>query len=402
MANWGLRRAGVIGLALLAASCAAKKPPAPPPPVVTVSKPLIKQIVDWDDYVGQFVAVDSVDIRPRVSGYLQTVAFKDGQIVRKGELLFIIDPRPYQAALDQAKGQELHAEAALLNAKTILSRAKTLLAAKAISQQEYDTDDANEKVAEADVVAAKATVKTAALNLSFTRVSAPQSGRISDRRVAPGNLVTADTTVLTNIVNLDPIRFAFTGSEGNYLKYSRENAAGTRTSSRRVANPVEIKLQDEPAYRWKGRMEFVDNSLDTTSGTIRGRAVLPNPNLFLTPGMFGHMRLLGSGAYRGMLIPDEAIQPDQSRQVVYVVDGKGIVRQKVVQLGPLSEGLRVVRGGLELDDEVIISGVQRAHPGKPVNPQQGKITPPSPGEGPDPTAYTTPAAGSATGVEHLR
>jgi RND family efflux transporter MFP subunit len=369
---------------------------------VTVSKPLIKKIVDWDDYVGQFVAVDSVDIRPRVTGYLQTIAFKDGQAVRKGALLFVIDPRPYQAALDQAKGQLLHAQAALLNAKTVLDRAKTLLAAKAISQQEYDTDAANEKVAEADVASAQATVRTNALNLQFTRVTAPLSGRISDRRVAPGNLVTADTTVLTNIVNLDPIRFQFTGSEGNYLKYQRENAEGTRPSSRRLANPVEIKLQDEPDYRWKGRMEFVDNALDAGSGTIRGRAVLPNPNLFLTPGMFGHMRLLGSGAYQGMLIPDEAVTTDQSRQVVYVVDGQGIVRQKLVQLGPLSEGLRVVRSGLAPSDEVIISGVQRAHPGKPVKPKEGQITPPSPGSGPDPAAYMTPPAGSATSADHLR
>jgi RND family efflux transporter MFP subunit len=402
MAASGVKGVGLAGLALLVTSCAAKAPPPPPPPTVEVSKPLQKRIVDWDDYVGQFIAVDSVDIRPRVSGYLQAVGFKDGQIVRKGQLLFVIDPRPYQAAFDQAKGQLLHTQATLLNAKTVLARAKTLLAAKAISQQEYDTDAAAEKQAEADVVSAQASVQTNALNLQFTRVTAPLAGRISDRRVAPGNLVTADTTVLTNIVNLDPIRFSFTGSEGNYLKYQRENANGTRASSRRSANPVEIKLQDEPTYRWKGKMEFVDNALDTSAGTIRGRAVLANPNFFLTPGMFGHMRLLGSGSYQGMLIPDESVITDQSRQVVYIVDPKGTVRQKVVQLGPLSDGLRVVRGGLDPNDQVIISGVQRAHPGKPVRTKQGKITPPSPGEGPDPAAYMTPPAGSATSVEHLR
>ncbi len=401
MSSFALRGVSLAGLAVLVASCAAKAPPTPPPPTVEVSKPLLKQIVDWDDYVGQFVAVDSVDIRPRVTGYLQSVAFKDGQIVRKDQLLFVIDPRPYQAALDQAKGQLLHVQAALLNAKTILARAKTLLAAKAISQQEYDTDSANAAQAQADVASAEATVRTNALNLQFTRVTAPLSGRISDRRVAPGNLVTADTTILTNIVNLDPIRFAFTGSEGNYLKYQRENAAGSRPSSRRQSNPVEIKLQDEPTYRWKGKMEFVDNALDTSAGTIRGRAVLPNPNMFLTPGMFGHMRLLGSGAYQGMLIPDESVVTDQSRQVVYIVDAQNTVRQKVVQLGPLSDGLRVVRGGLDAADEVIVSGIQRAHVGKPVKPKQGKITPPSPGTGPDPAAYMTPAAGSATSVEHL-
>lgn len=402
MARLGSGHVSLVGLALVLASCAAKTPPAPPPPIVEVSKPLIKQIVDWDDYVGQFVAVDLVDIRPRVTGYLQSVNFQDGQTVRKGQLLFVIDPRPYQASLDQAKGQALHAEAALVNARTLFNRAALLLAAKAVSQQEYDTDAANVKQAEADVASAKASVRANALNLEFTRVIAPINGRISDRRVAVGNLITADATILTNIVDLDPIRFAFTGSEGAYLKYGRENAEGSRVSSRRQANPVEIKLQDEPTYRWKGKMEFVDNALDPNSGTIRGRAVLPNHDLFLTPGMFGHMRLLGSGSYRGMLIPDEAVQTDQSRQVVYVVDAKNIVRQKVVTLGPLSDGLRVVRGGLDVSDQVIISGVQRAHPGKPVTPRLGKIIPPAPGSGPDPTAYVTPPASSATGVEHLR
>ena len=366
-------RSGLVGLALMEACCTAKKPPAPPPPTVTVAQPLVRQIVDWDEYVGQFVAVDSVDVRPRVTGYLTQVGFKDGQVVRKGQLLFVIDPRPYQAALDQAKAQAQRAAATLANAKSQAVRGQTLLNAKAISQQDYDTLVAAEKQAEADLAAAQATVRSNALNLEFTHVTAPLGGRISDRRVAPGNLVTADQTVLTNIVNLDPIRFQFEGSEGNYLKYQRENAEGTRTSSRAMANPVEIKLQDEQTYRWKGHMEFVDNTLDTSSGTIRGRAVVANPNSFITPGMFGHMRLLGSGAYRGMLVPDAAVVTDQSRQVAYVVDPKGIVRQKVLTTGPLIDGLRVVRSGLDEGDKVVISGIQRAKAGKPVTPQDGKI-----------------------------
>ena len=228
----------ILSLAVLGfTGCAPKTPPPIPTPTVTVATPLSMDVVDWDDFLGQFVAVDSVDVRPRVSGYLTQVAFKDGEAVRAGQLLFVIDPRPYQAVLDQAKGQQAHAEAALVNAQADAARGQVLLAARAISQQANDLLLATSRTAAADVVSAKAAVAAAALNLTFTRITASMSGRISDRRVAPGNLVTADTTVLTNIVNLDPIRFAFTGSEALYLKYERENAAGTRESSRRAANP---------------------------------------------------------------------------------------------------------------------------------------------------------------------
>jgi RND family efflux transporter MFP subunit len=364
----------ILSLALLGlAACAAKTPPPPPNPAVTVATPLAMDVVDWDDFLGQFVAVDSVDIRPRVSGYLDKVAFKDGDVVRKGQLLFVIDPRPYQAVLDQTKGQEAHAQAALVNAQADAARGQVLLAAHAISQQADDALVAASRTAAADLVSSRAAVAAAALNLAFTRVSAPLSGRISDRRVAPGNLVSADTTVLTNIVNLDPIRFAFTGSEALYLKYERENAAGTRESSRRAANPVEIRLQDEPTYRWKGRMEFVDNALDAGSGTIRGRAVVPNPGGFLTPGMFGHMRLLGSGSYSALLIPDQAIVTDQERQIVYVLGAGNKIQGRSVELGPLSRGLRVVKSGLAADDLVVIDGVQRAQAGHEVDPRRGRI-----------------------------
>jgi RND family efflux transporter MFP subunit len=364
----------ILSLAVVGLSaCAAKTPPPPPPPTVTVATPLSMDVVDWDDFLGQFVAVDSVDIRPRVSGYLQRVAFKDGDMVRAGQLLFVIDPRPYQAVLDQAKGQEAHAEAAQVNAQTEAARGKVLLAAHAISQQAYDLLVATSRTAAADVVTAKANVAAAALNLAFTRITAPLSGRISDRRVAPGNLVTADTTVLTNIVNLDPIRFAFTGSEALYLKYERENAAGTRESSRRTANPVEIRLQDEPTYRWKGRMEFVDNALDASSGTIRGRALVSNPDNFLTPGMFGHLRLLGSGSYSALLIPDQAVVTDQERQVVDVVGKDNIAHAVAVELGPLSRGLRVIRSGLAAGDLIVIDGVQRVQSGSKVDPRRGRI-----------------------------
>ena len=395
MAGLGAKGAGIAVLAMLLASCAKPAPPPPAPPVVFVSKPLQSDIVDWDDYVGRFEAINSVDIRPRVTGYLQSIAFTDGQIVKKGELLFVIDPRPYQAALDQAKGQALHAQAALFNAQTIFNRAKILVVDKAISQQEYDTDEANEKQAEADLAAAKATVATAALNLNFTRVTAPLSGRISDRRVAPGNLVTQDTTILTNITDLDPIRFTFDGAESLYLKYEREAQAGRRPQSRNFANPVQIKLQDQPNYAIKGRMDFVDNTLDPNSGTIRGRAVVPNPNYILTPGMFGHLRLLGSGTYKGLLIPDEAVTAQQSDEVVYVVGPDDKVQEKKVQLGPIVDGLRVVRGGLDPNDRVVVDGVQRAKVGIKVTTKPGQIKRSESGASPSP-ADLAPPSSSAT------
>ena len=392
----------LCGLLLLSAAfwgCEAKKTaPTAPTPTVTVATPLRMNVIDWDDYVGQFSAVDSVDVRPRVSGYLVSVGFKDGDYVKKGQRLFVIDPRPYQATLDQAKGQEGRARATLENARAQAVRGATLLAAKAISQQTYDTLVAGQGQASADLMSAQATARAAGLNVAFTRVLAPISGRVSDRRVAPGNLVTADTTVLTNIVSLDPIRFSFSGSEALYLKYQRENQAGTRASSRRQANPVEIRLQDEPTYRWKGHMDFVDNSLDTGSGTIRGRAVVANPDHFLTPGMFGHMRLLGSGSYSALLVPDRAVVTDQERQVIYVVGPDGVARLQPVDLGPLTDGLRVVRSGLGPNDSVIIDGVQRAQGGHKVKAIAGRIvaTPPTPRPlDPGPPASTATAAGSA-------
>lgn len=384
----------LAGLAVLVSGCGKPKPPAPPPPTVFVSTPLQRSIVDWDDYVGQFVAVDSVDVRPRVTGYLQSVAFRDGQTVQKGQLLFVIDPRPYQAAVDQAKAQVARQQATLANASAQRKRAEPLLAAHAVAQQDYDTLVATERQAQADLAAAQATLRTNLLNLGFTHVTAPMSGRVSDRRVAPGNLVTQDTTVLTNIVNLNPIRFAFTGSESAYLKYQRANAAGTRPSSRLAANPVQIRLQDEKSYRWHGRMEFVDNAIDTNSGAIRGRALVDNPNLFLTPGMFGHMRLLGSGRYLGLLVPDEAVQTDQNRQIVYVVDAHNIVHPKVISPGPLVQGLRVIRSGLDVNDRVVIGAVGKAKPGKPVTPKPGKIeTQP---DAADEGGYIEPAGSSAS------
>ena len=383
------------------AGCQKKTPPPPPPATVIVSKPLQTKLIDWDDYVGRFEAINSVDIRPRVTGYLQSIAFRDGQMVRKGQLLFVIDPRPYQAVLNQARGQRERAVAALNNAKVELTRAQSLLAAHAIPEQQYQIRVAAEQQAAADLTSANGSVETAALNMRFTHVTAPLSGRISDRRVAPGNLVTQDATILTNISDLDPIRFTFDGAEALYLKYEREAQAGKRRPSRTYANPVEIRLQDQSSYVIKGRMDFVDNVLDPNSGTIRGRALVPNPELLLTPGMFGHLRLLGSGTYDGLLVPDEAVVSQQSDQVVFVVDTKHIVRQRKVTTGPLVNGLRAILGGLKPDDLVIIDGIPRAKVGVKVAEKMGRITQPDPGASPTPPDLAPPAS-SATFAAQAR
>jgi RND family efflux transporter MFP subunit len=369
---------------------------------VVVSTPLLKQIVDWDDYVGHFEAQDSVEIRPRVSGYLTSVTFHDGDFVKKGQPLFEIDPRPYEAALSAATAQVTRAKATYDNALVELKRAKALYAAQAISQQELSTRQAAEAQARADLAASDALQQTARLNVSFTKVTSPIDGRISDRRISPGNLVNADQTVLTTVVTLNPIRFVFTGAESVYLKYQRANENGSRPSSRRAPNPVEIRLQDEPDFRWKGRMDFVDNAIDTGSGTIRGRAVVANPDNFLTPGMFGHLRLLGSGAYAGLVIPDQAIVTDQSRQVVYVAGQDGVIQQKIVETGPLIDGLRVIRHGLSATDRVVIDGVQRAKPGRKVKTVAGTITPPTPTGGPRTSPVQLAPAHSATNASAVQ
>ncbi len=376
--------------------------PGGPPPQVTVAVPLIKPIVDWDDYVGRFEAIRESEVRPRVSGYIQSIAFRDGQFAKPGQLLFVIDPRPFQAILEQAKADAARLKAAAVVAQTTFARTKTLLEANAVSKEEFEQAQATLGQANAALASGEATVRAKALDVEFTRVTAPIGGRLSDRRLDIGNYVTAGTTVLTTIVVLDPIYFTFTGSEAVYLKYQRANRAGTRPSSRVAANPVDIRLADETEYRWHGRMNFVDNAIDQGSGTIRGRAEVRNPDGFLTPGMFGHMRLLGSGAYEGMLIPEDAVVTDQTRKVALVVGKDGKVAQRVVELGPIVDGLRVVKSGLARTDRVIIAGVQRGRPGTPVTAVNGKIVPPAPGSGPTVPALIEPPATSATSAAAVR
>jgi RND family efflux transporter MFP subunit len=352
---------------LFAAACTPPAPPAEVLPTVEVATPLFERIADWDDYSGRFEPVDAVEIRPRVSGAIESIHFEDGQLVQQGDVLFVIDPRPYAALLAQARAQVAGARAQLANADAELKRAQALVERQLVSASDTEVRIAAQLSAAAQVAAAEAQVQTRELDLSFTRVTAPLTGRASFRRLAAGNLVSADTTVLTTIVSEDPIRFVFDAPESALLKYKRDTA-GVRESR------IEIRLQDETDYRWKGRVDFLDNALDRSSGTIRLRAVVANPEGFISPGMFGQLRLYATEPFDAVLVPDQAIVTDQLRQVVYVVDGEGVVGQKVVQPGRLIEGLRVIREGLSPQDRIVISGVQRARPGRRVAVKEGEVT----------------------------
>lgn len=369
---------------------------APPAPHVTVATPLAREVVDWDEYVGRFEAIQDVELRPRVSGTIDRVLFTDGQHVSQGQPLFIIDPRPYAAALAQARAQAAKANAALVNAQSELARAEKLLAAQAIAREEYETKQAAVRTAAADLAAAQATARTAALNIGFTTVRSPIAGRVSDRRVSKGNYAQDGTTVLTRVVSIDPIWFSFEGAESFYLKYLRQDRAGERGSSRNTPNPVEIQLADESGYRWHGHMDFVDNAIDTNSGTIRAHAVVANPGGFLTPGMFGRARLLGSGTYHAMLIPDEAILTDQTRKIVYVVGRDGKVVPRPVQTGPQVEGLRVIKNGLAPTERVVIEGITTLQPGMAVVATQVKLKPRAPDTAPGSAPESAPPPSEAT------
>lgn len=377
--------AALLLLTLLAACGSGEAPPAPPPPTVTVATPLVREVADWDDYVGRFEAIDSVEVKPRVSGYLQAVHFRDGDYVRAGQLLFTIDQRPAQAQLALATAQLARAEATLVNARTELARSRTLAAQRAASTEEVEQRTAALRAAEAEVAAGRANVRAQGLNLGFTRVSAPISGRISQRRVDPGNAVTADQTILTTIVSTDPLHFAFDGSEALLLRYQRQGGG-------QIGSPVRIRLQDEAAYSHPGRLDFVDNAINPASGTIQARAVVPNPDGFLRPGIVAHLRLSASPAYRALLVPDTAIVTDGVRRLVQTVDAEGNVTGRPVVLGPLVGNLRVIRSGLSPRHRVVIDGLQRILPGQKVTPQAGRIAPPADAEPPAVAPQSAPAS----------
>ncbi|MBA4758733.1 efflux RND transporter periplasmic adaptor subunit [Sphingosinicella sp.] len=363
------------------------------PPIVTVAAPLVRDVTEWDDHVGRFEPSSSVEVRPRVSGAVTAVHFADGAIVKKGDLLFTIDPRPFNAALAEARAGAAQARSDVALAEADLERANRLRADDAVSQSDLDRLAARVRAARASLAAAEARVGARALDVQFTKVRAPVTGRISDRRVDAGNIVsTADTgggTLLTTINALDPIYFTFDSSEALFLKAQRERqkAGG--------AQQVQIRLQDETGYAWKGHVDFTDNGISAQSGTIRARAVVANPDYFLTPGMFGNMRLTDGSPAQALLVPDAAVRTDQARKVVYVVAKDGTVAAREVTPGPRIGSLRSIRAGLSADDKVVIQGLQMMQPGAKVTERVAKIDPP----GPVPTAVVPvnePAASQAT------
>ena len=364
---------------------------APPPAAVTVASPLVRQVNEWDDYVGRFAPSRTVDIRPRVAGEVTGIHFRDGEIVSKGQLLFTIDSRPFAAALAEAHANVASAKSALSLARTDLGRAQRLVADEAVSAGEVDALRGRLEAAQAALAAAQARERARALDVGFTQVRAPIGGRISDRRVDAGNQVAGGEgtggTVLTTINALDPIYFTFDGSEALYLKTQRARQPGAAPAA------VEIQLQDETEHRWKGKLDFTDNGLDQRSGTIRGRAVLANPGYFLTPGMFGNMRLASAGTRQALLVPDDAVQTDQARKVLLTIDAKNVVSQKPVELGPVVDGLRIVRSGIGPNDRIIIQGTQMAMPGATVAPKVGRIVVAS---GTTAPASVQPISGEAT------
>lgn len=370
--------------------CSGKGEAQGPPPAapVTVANPLAERVVDWDDFTGRFEATQSVDVRARVGGYVQSVHFRDGDFVSRGQLLYTLDPRPAQAQLASARAALAQAEAQVALARANLTRSQGLLASQAVSQAEVDANTGALKTAEANVAAAQASVRARQLDLEFTRVTAPVSGRVSDRRVDPGNLVGGGSSagdVLTTIVSSAPIYFVFEGSEATLLKYQRQVRAG-------ASAPVRIRLQDESDFTRTATLDFTDNAIDSASGTIRLRAVVPNGDGFLKPGMFGQARVAGAGAYDALLVPDSAIGTDGARRTVSVVAADGTVTPKAVELGPLVDGLRVIRSGVTARDRIIINGAQRVQmPGQKVKPVNGTITR-TPQQANAPVTYSTPAA----------
>jgi membrane fusion protein, multidrug efflux system len=381
-----MTRAILLGsLAIVAhalASCDSKPVAgsAPPPPPVTVAHPLQKMITEWDEYTGRFTAVEQVDVRARVSGFIDTVHFNEGQLVKQGDLLFVIDPRPYKLAVEQAQADLERAKAKLQLASLDVQRAAPLVRSQTVTEREFDSRKATERDAAGQAGAAEAALKQAELNLEWTDVRAPIAGRISDKRVDAGNLITggpSGATLLTVIVSISPIHFVFDGSEADFLRYMRLAVSGARPSSREVQNPVAVRLADETEFKHHGRMNFVDNVLNPKTGTIRARAVFDNKEGLLTPGFFGRLRLFG-GESNALLIPDSAIASDQSRKIVFTVAADGTVGTKLVELGPIVDGLRVIRSGLAPTDRIVIDGLQRARPGQKVKPEDGTIAPVEP------------------------
>lgn len=360
-------------------------PPAPPPPQVTVETPQTRPVTDTAEFVGRFVPTDSVEIRARVAGYLDSVNFRDGQLVQKGDLLFIIDKRPFQTAVDQAKADLQRAQVAVDLAQAELTRAERLIRDKTVSEATYDQRFQAKRTADSNVVSARANVRRAELDLEFTELRAPVTGRIGDRRVAPGNLVTANTSLLATIVSVDPIYVEFTVDEGFYIRAKRQDEPHPGATGSPVRE-ARFKLFDETEFKNTGTLSFMDNVLDQSSGTIRLRALVQNPDGLFTPGMFATVRLAAGGEYEALTVPEAAILADQLRRIVLVVGEDGTVVPKVVEQGGLVDGRRIIRSGIAKTDRIVVNGLMRARPGAKVTP----ITATTPVSAPAPATPPTP------------
>jgi RND family efflux transporter MFP subunit len=382
-----LRRFAPLALLLAATLAACDEAPeggaqaqgaAQPPPEVTVATPLVRRLTEWDEFTGRFEAVQRVEIRARVSGYLQEIGFQDGQIVEAGQVLFVVDPRPYEAARDRIKATIADAEAQLKLAELEQGRTAQLVETSATARARLDQRNAELQAAEASLAAAQAQLRDAELNVGFTKVTAPFRGRISDRRVDVGNLV-SDQTLLTTVVQLDPIYLVFDMSESDFLAYQRAVLEGELPSTRDRKTIVAAHLVDEEEWTHEGTMDFVDNVVDEGTGTVRGRAIFPNPDNLITPGQFGRIRIPGSPLYDALLVPDAAIVTDQSRKQLLVVNAENKVEPRVIRPGPSQPGgLRIVRRGITPEDRFVIGGLLRARPGIVVSPKEGKVEPEPP------------------------
>jgi RND family efflux transporter MFP subunit len=356
---------------MFAAGCARNEAAEAPhaPPTVQAAKVVAKPITEFDEFSGRFEAVERVEIRPRVSGYVSSTHFEQGHEVKKGDVLYVIDPRPYQAALKGAQAELARARTQAALAKSERERATRLIEKRAISQEEFDARTSGNEAAEANVAAAEAAVDAAALNLSFTQVRAPIAGLVGRAEITAGNFVSAGQTLLTTLVSIDPIYVSFDGDEQVYLKYVNMALRGERESSRTAANPVWAGLADEQGHPHEGHMVFLDNELDPNTGTIHARGLFANKDRRFTPGMFARVKLIGSAEYTALLINDSAVGTDQSVKFVLKVGADNKVEYAPVKLGPVIDGLRVVRDGLKAGDVILVKGLQQVRPGMPVTPQ---------------------------------
>jgi RND family efflux transporter MFP subunit len=340
------------------------------PPQVTVAQVISKPVTEFDEFTGRFEAIDRVEIRPRVTGYISSVNFTEGSEVKKGDVLFVIDQRPYAAELKHAQAQLAQAKSALALAKSEKARATNLLAQHAISQEEYDTRSSGDEQAEANVQLAESALDTAALNMTYTKVTSPINGRVSRANITLGNLVNTGQTLLTTVVSLDPIYVRFDGDEQAYLRSVKAARDRVAAGSKEAAAPVLVALADEAGFPHSGVLVFQDNEIDPQTGTIRTRAKLDNHDRAFTPGLFARVRLLGEKKYDALLINDSAVGTDQTVKYVLVVGAENKVEYRPVKLGPVIDGLRVIREGVKENDTIVVNGLQRVRPGSPVTPQK--------------------------------